>query len=290
MVHRLTNTGAFTFQHKDKSGQVLEDEGTIHQLGGMLSFIQSVNRFEASRHGKRGDPSRSPKVDGFNKVYRKFIMYRDFFGSDRPVIMFEGKTDNIYIRSAIRSLAKSFPYLAQVAKTGNVTLSVRLYNYTDTTKEILELSGGSDNLRKFILLYRKITSKFQAPKPKFPIVVLIDNDKGAKPIYGLLNELTGVHVTGGEAFLKAHDDIYVVPTPKIGSADSCIEDFFDKSVLTVTLSGKTFDKSNDFDVGNCYGKFAFAKAVVKRNEKTIDFSGFAPILSILSKIIEDHGK
>jgi hypothetical protein len=290
MVQRLTNTGAFTVRHVDKSNQIAEKEGNIHQLGGMLSFIHSVNRYDAGRFPKHGDASRLPRVDGFKKVYCKFLLYKDFFGSDRPVLMFEGRTDNIYIRSAIRSLAKSFPALAQVDGNGKVTLDVRLYNYTSTTREVLGLGGGSDNLKKFLILYRKVTAKFRAPEPKCPVIILIDNDNGAKQIYGVLRDMTGSQVTGNESFIRVCKHIYVVPTPKIGGAESCIEDFFDNSTLSVMLAGKNFDKSNDFDSEKSYGKVAFAKAVVKRNEKAIDFSGFAPILSTIDSIIDAHGE
>lgn len=290
MVQRLTNNGRFVVKHIDKDGQKIEQEGSLNQLGGMLGFIHSVNRFDAGRHGRHGDASVGPKVAGFNKVYRKFLLYRDFFGSDRPVLLFEGKTDNIYIRCAIRRLAKEFPLLATVDAKGKVELSIRLYSYTDTTKDILELGGGADHLRKFILLYRKVTAKFHAPKPNVPVIMLIDNDKGAKDIYSLLNKLTGTKITGDEPFIKAGGQLFVVPTPKMPGGQSCIEDFFDSDVLSVKLSGKSFDKSNDFDVGDAYGKAAFAKAVVKANEKMIDFSGFRPILSVMSDIVASYGK
>jgi RNA-directed DNA polymerase len=288
MVHRLTNAGAFQFRYKDKAGQVVEQEGNVHQLAGMLSFVRSVNDFERKRRPKEVVSQGSTKTSGFEAIYRKFLLYKDFYATDRPVILFEGKTDNIYIRSAIRSLAKDFTNLAGIDKNGKVTLSVRLYNYTSTTREILGLGGGSDNLKKFIQSYGLAVAKFKAEKSAFPIIVLIDNDKGAKAIYSVLKEITGAPVTGDDAFIKAHDDIYVVPTPKIGGTDSCIEDFFDESVLDVKLNGKSFDKSNEFDEGACYGKFAFAKNVVKPREKIIDFAGFAPILALMDSIIDAH--
>jgi RNA-directed DNA polymerase len=288
MVHRLTSTGAFQFRYKDKAGQIVEKDGNAHQLAGMLSFVKSVNDFERKRQPKVDVPHGSNKVSGFEASYRKFLLYKDFYATDRPVILFEGKTDNIYIRAAIRSLAKSFSNLAQVDKNGKVTLSVRLYNYTSTTREVLGLGGGSDNLKKFIQAYGPAVAKFKAEKSAFPIIVLIDNDKGAKQIYSVLKEITGVNVTGNEGFIKVHDDIYVVPTPKEDGEDSCIEDFFDESVLDVKLKGKSFDKGNDFDEGACYGKFAFAKNVVKPNEKTIDFNGFVPILALMDSIIDAH--
>lgn len=288
MVHRLINTGAFVFKKVNDLGETIEQEGNIHQLGGMLSFIHAVNRYNFGRFIKKESYPKTEKIEGFKKVYSKFFWYTHFFAPELPVIMFEGKTDNIYIHCAIRSLAGSLPRLAQTDASGKTKILARLYNYTDTTKEILGLGGGSGHLLNFLNSYQGAVKKFKAPTSKIPIILVIDNDDGAKRIYSRLREVTGQKITGDESFIRVYDRIYVVPIPKILGEDTCIEDFFDESVLATKLSGKSFNKKNNIDTDNQYGKFAFAKAVIKRNEKKIDFSGFAGVLSIVDSIIAAH--
>jgi hypothetical protein len=59
---------------------------------------------------------------------RQFLIYKDFYTAERPVVMCEGETDNIYLTYAIRSLAAEFPELAKIAPDGKISLKVRPYN------------------------------------------------------------------------------------------------------------------------------------------------------------------
>jgi len=45
-------------------------------------------------------------------------MYRDFWASEVPVILCEGKTDSVYLRGAIRRLATKHPNLVSMNAAG----------------------------------------------------------------------------------------------------------------------------------------------------------------------------
>lgn len=287
MVNRLCNTGEFQLVPASKAaGGKGEQNGTVEQLAGMLSFINSVRLFENERHKfESGWPTGGT---GFLEMYRKFLTYKDFYGAERPVILLEGKTDHIYLRCAIRQLADTLPQLAAKDSAGRVDLLVRLFRHTKTTGEILGLIGGTGDLKKFIAKYKETTSKFKAEKSPHPIIVVIDNDSGASGIYSIIKKNTGQEISGDKPFYKIFGHLYVVPTPKMGAKESSIEDLFPPSVLQATWNGKTF-KKKESDAGAHYGKYDFARYVIQAHQNEIDFSGFAPMLDTINAIIASHG-
>ena len=123
-------------------------------------------------------------------MYQRFLIYKHFFAGEVPVILCEGETDNVYLTHAIRSLARSYPQLATTNPAGKISLSIRLYKYRkSSTPRILGLhDGGTANLAKFIAIYKKETAKFKAPGQKQPVIILYDNDSGAKPIISAVSQ------------------------------------------------------------------------------------------------------
>lgn len=252
----------------------------------MLSFIYSVRLFDRKRHEIKGKKP-IPGDKAFIETYQKFLIYKDFYAANRPVILLEGKTDNIYIKCAIRKLADDLPHLANKNADGKVELLARLFNNTKLTDEILGLSGGSGDLKNFIALYRKTSRHFKSDKSPAPIIIIIDNDSGASGIFTIISNELKMKVTGVERFYKIHDHIYVVPTPKIDGKDTYVEMLFTADTLATKLRSKSFDQSEKKDGNQHYGKFDFARYVIKANEKNVDFSGFKPILKTIDSIISE---
>ena len=85
---------------------------------------------------------------------------------------------------AIQRLADSHPLLVEKRKNGNVVLKIRFFQRTATTKRILGLSGGSGELKELIENYLKFSKGIKAPGKEQPVILLIDNDDGAKGIFG----------------------------------------------------------------------------------------------------------
>lgn len=94
MVHRLLTTGSFTHTTgtKDLAGTPIkvEGKGTLDQLQGMLGFIDAIDRTyayvdEPNGSGKRKDKKLS--------AYARFLLFRNFYASESPVVICEGKTD-----------------------------------------------------------------------------------------------------------------------------------------------------------------------------------------------------
>ncbi len=179
MTAPVTANGQVSFEKR---------EGKLDELHGRLGFIDRIDMYnkEIAVKGEEADDLSTKEL-----TYRKFLIYRDFYVAPTPVILCEGKTDNIFLKHAIRSLVAQFPQLAQVDAKGKPHLKIRLYKYdTTSTARILGLnSGGSANLKDFIYEYKKNTDKFQAPGQQNPLIVVFDNDSGAKGIAGLAQQM-----------------------------------------------------------------------------------------------------
>jgi len=300
MVHRLFTKGSFEFVHRfvDSKGAVTLNKipGVTNQLHGMLGFINGVDL-----HNRNKDKTLSAKAKRLRdqssltdkeSMYRRFLLFKEFYAASAPVIICEGKTDNIYILHAIRSLATTHPQLAMAKTDGTIKLNVRIYKYSGTsTGRILGINGGSTDLGRLMVVYKSEIARFTAPGNQHAVVILIDNDSGAIPIYKIVKELTGTKPGGTEMFVHVTGNLYLVATPlKLGLAQSSIEDFFDDNIKSTVIGGKKFDASNDFDTATHYGKTTFARKVVEPNANKIDFSEFNAILSNVESAINAHAK
>jgi len=292
MVDRLFKTGEFEFVYKkhDENGEVIvaRSTGKREQLLGMLSYIDQVDEYNRKlREDNRLEPN---DANGRTALFRRFLYFDSFFAPNAPIIVCEGKTDNVYLKCAIKSLASSYPQLA--APTKPPKLKVRFFRYSDRrTSKITGVSGGVGGICKLLNHYHEdVTTKFRAPEPKHPVIVLIDNDMGADDIYGKIAGITKKKKPAGFAdFIHVTGNLYVVPTP-LGprKAHTSIEDFFDATTLATPLNGKVFSREKKLDTSTHYGKAAFALNVVAKNAGTIDFARFKGILDRVIKVIDDY--
>ena len=286
MVHNLVKTGKFEIREvTQRDGKtVLEKRpGTLDELHGMLGFIDSIDAYNKIYTSD----CPSDEMSSREKVYREFLVYRIFYAAQAPVILCEGGTDNVYLTHAIRSLAAEFPDLAEVMPDKKIRLKVRIYKYPQSsTARLVGLeSGGSGVLSTFIAAYKKEISRFTGPGLANPVVILYDNDKGAKSIRNTLKNVSKVLPTGAEPFVRVIKNMYAVPTP---GDPSKIEDFFSDTVKATVVNGKKFNDGKDFERDKHYGKKIFAHRVVRPRAGTVDFTGFRPLLANLAAAINEH--
>jgi len=290
MVHSLVKTGTFQIlgvTHKDGQAVLEKRPGTLNELHGMLGFIDSIDVYNKTHTSDALSDERSSN----ERVYREFLIYSTFYAAQAPVVICEGETDNVYLTHAIRSLVAEFPALGEVMPDKKIRLRVRLYKYpSSSTARLLDLKdGGSSVLSSFIVAYKKETKGFTGPGLTKPVVILYDNDTGAKSIRNAIKNVSKVMPTGAEPFVHVIKNLYAVPTPLGAAATSSkIEDFFDASIKAAVLDGKTFNPGDGFDRDKHYSKKVFAHKVVRPKADTINFSGFRPLLTNLTAAISKH--
>lgn len=285
MVNRLRSTG--TFSHSvvrlDATGltEISEKPGARNQLQGMLSFALQAERY---RLGSAAPPE---VLTGNERLLRRFLFYTTFANHDRPVIVCEGKTDSVYLASAIKRLSAAYPALS-TAESG--AYSPRFLRLSRSIERLFGLSGGDGPLKDFIHHYAEEYRHIKGPKGSKPVIAIFDNDSGARGVLRMLEGFYKMTLPLGGQFIRAHSNLYVVLTsPHVsGAPPHCIEHCFDAKTLAVTLSGKKLSLSNKALGPNEYGKAWFAEKVVKPNAATIDFSGFNDLLSVISYIVLNH--
>jgi hypothetical protein len=266
----------------DGTHAVEEVDGTPDQLEGTLSFIDSVKRHKQT-------VGRDHKRSGAEQLYRNFLFYRHFYAPQMPVILCEGKTDNIYLRCAIQALFDDYPKLA-VEKDKLIHLNIKLFNYSDHTKRLLGVAGGSGHFNGLIKDYRRILKPFSAPQAeRFPVILLVDNDSGAKGIYECVKSVTKSTCDGKQPFYFLGENLYLVPTP-LGAADAptMIEDFLPTKWQSEKLGAKSLNLGKDIDITKEYGKALFAEYVIKKNRADVDFVEMRAILDRIVAVIDDY--
>lgn len=320
MTHRLLNTGTFEVMG-EVAGKKTMQSGRMAQLHGMLGFIDQVDlldyRRELSALGMLGKEESSPenkarahlekeKLAFKELVYKQFLLFSQFYVASKPVIIGEGTTDSVYLVHAIRSLVGSLPFLATKSSNGEIALNVRLYRYfkrrkkkdavgyssvLSSTGRILGLKGGTGHIYDFILQYRGYLPRFHAPGAYEPVIVVLDNDDGAKDIFNYIKGVFKIPNPATEPFIHLEKNLYVVPVPLAGGAKAmAIEDLFPSSVTGTLVDGKSFNPDEKTKGPSHYGKVVFAHKVVRPSAATIDFSNFKQLLLNISAAIEAHRK
>ena len=301
MVYSLVANGGFTIRKtfRDENGAWVEknEPGAEARLRGMLSFIDSVRHFELHRQTRKEDVARDSKLsrrpirdmDRYERTYRQFLFFSQIFRPPQPLVICEGKTDNIYLRCALQKLSGKYPKLANVSGK-QITLLVDFFKYSNTTDRILHLGGGTGDLGEFVGNYGSAFNGLNYNGNRKPVIVVIDNDSGAKPIYAAIKKATRskLDIDGSLPYYHVRDNLYVVPVPKLGGKETAIEDFFEKPVLDTKLGGKAFSGADKFDPATQYGKHLFSEHVIKKNKNNISFDGFELVLDRIVQVLEVH--
>ncbi|MGW9064249.1 retron Ec67 family RNA-directed DNA polymerase/endonuclease [Achromobacter animicus] len=302
MSHKLFTTGSFdlpvTILKTDGSSEFTTVEGKMPQLHGMMSFVASLDRAHREAAAARGESMEETSIE---RLYRSFLYYRFFFRSEKPVILCEGITDNIYLRCAIRALRAYYDLLVR-PKADADDLLVKFYKYRGAgTDAALSLKdGGTGNLKNFIGGYRKAIEQFSGPGSEMPVIIVVDNDDAGRKVMRQACEIAGQRFDVSQEHVHVYRNLYVVSThPKplppgtptknaYQLSESCIEEYFSDEIRGQKLDGKTLNLQNTSSGIAHYGKMAFAKQIVERLSDPEDFSGFRPLLDRLNAVIKAH--
>lgn len=295
-------------------GNFLEDGevGNINQLEGRLNFIDQIDHFNRLRQKTPLNPVYSLNSHGFKtsllwtgreRTFSQFLFYRLFYANTKPAILCEGKTDNVYLKSAVSKLVGKYPTLAN-AKTSSKAyeLLIQFVKYSKRTRFLLELHGGVSYLNYFMCKYDKQYKFYSAARPANPVIIILDNDSGFggnknSGISGKLKSIKTVVVypktleqdNYREAdFIHVIHNLYIVLTPLDAGNHTAVEDLFDDKTRNIQVSGKSFNPSDKRDNTTEYSKEVFANKVVKANKDTIDFNGLRPLLDRIVKAVDHY--
>lgn len=235
------------------------------------------NHDQRKAGAKRNDPT------AIAELYRKFIFYKNCFALEKPLIVCDGKTDIIYLQSALKNLEVYYPSLIAKIDKKHV-YNIKFFKMSENMKEVFGIADGSSGLCALNDMFSDYIKQFIGQGKKHPVIILVDNDDGAKEIKARLKEKELVN-----EFYYRGDNLYIVPTPlnKYGK-NSMIEDLFDKSTLSVELGGKKFNPGKKINIKTEYGKVPFAEKVIKASWVSLNFQGFKALLDRIDKVLHHY--
>ena len=301
-----------------KSGEFVEAvdgkkvKGNINRLEGKLNFIDQIDHYNRLRQGEKLNPKYFLKKDAIKKsqaksrrylhnsrekTFSEFLFYRLFYGNNVPTILTEGKTDNVYLKAAIHKLASLFPKLAVVKSSSSpYKILTNFVDYNERTKYLLELYGGADYLKDFVIHYKKHFNHYKAPKPSSPVIIFVDNDSGPKDLINYVNKINDIEIFPAGAkdirsseFVHIFYNLYLVLTPQVkGYSETDIEHFFKDADRLRLHKNKCFNTVSKRDPDNDLSKESFATHIVHAQKHAIDFSGFTSLLERLVKVITHY--
>ena len=176
-------------------------------------------------------------------------------------------------------------------KGAKFTSAVRFLNYSHTVRDVMQLGGGTGDMKFLIIRYSENAKKYKHVPFAYPVILVIDNDDGAKDVFTVArnNGATGIGWASTDPFYYLGLNLYLVKTPEAKTKPfySAIEDAFDPALLATPVGGKTFDRSKTHAAPGKYGKQVFAERVVKPSASTTNLSGFIPLLDRIVAAI-DH--
>ncbi len=99
----------------------------------------------------------------------------------------------------------------------------------------MQLGGGTSDLKFLIIRYRENAAKFVHAPFAHPVIIVIDNDDGAKELFSVArnNGATGIGWASTDPFYHLGLNLYLVKTleSKVKPCYSAIEDAFDSALF-----------------------------------------------------------
>lgn len=298
MANSLFKTGKFTITEQDGNSR----DGTISELEGRLSFIDSIDFYNNLEKKKQPEPKFEPRIHtGVNKfrgilnsrekVYGRFLHYKNFFANEYPTVLTEGKTDNIYLKSALSRLQSDYPKLVNFkSSTTAYSPKIKFPDLNRKTMYLLDIGDGATPFVRFIQRYSDELKHFEKKKARNPVILVLDNDSGPRELLNYLankvsscpNDFSTLKSSG---FIHIFHNLYLILTPlKSGGKDSAMEDLFDTATLGRVINGKTFSAAQNFDDTKHYGKHIFSTKVIRSDKENINFDKFKYIFDEIEKV------
>ncbi len=270
-----------------------EQTASLKPLEGMLSHIYFVKARRDRKHKvnqlaiKAGEflPPHAP-VD----LYRKFLFYKHFVAPSAALIVAEGISDLTYMHCAIRSLAESFPALAEV-KDGKIIRLVNFLKPSGTTRDVLNLGHGASGQASLVSQYANNLKKYLHKPMEHPVIILCDNDDGPKTVFKNAKLKSGktISKTTIEPFYHLGENLYLIKIPEGTTANNIeIEALFQPDLLKTMIDKKPFDPKKMHGDEKAYGKVVFAEKVIRSNFANIDFTGFSSLLSRIDQCMTHY--
>lgn len=297
MAHALYSSGEFTI-----NGNV----GTIEQLEGRFAFINQIDKYN---HKIDGQPHEFGMLTAREREFKRFLFYKYFYRNSRPIIVTEGKTDVLYLKSALKALYKEYPKLITKNKDERFEFKISFLERNERLQYFLGVRiNGADTMQNVYKYFVDNSARERKNYPNYfnyfakrgnppenPVILLFDNELESKrPLYKFLHEQkiseNRIEELQQNLYLKLLEqaNVYLLTNPLTDGRGECeIEHLFLKETLEHKIDGKEFCLKDKYDITKFYGKEIFSK-YISSNYQSIDFSRFRPLLNALNSIVTSY--
>ena len=296
MAYNLYKHGSFTLDNA---------EGGINQLEGRFSFINQLDKYNNELDKTQKHNFRT--LNGREKQYQKFLYYKLFYMNEQPLIITEGKTDIVYLKSALKHFYTEYPSLITKNQNGEYDFKISFLKRSKRLKYFFNIEqDGADTMKNIynyfsshdIASYPDYLSYFNiisGVRPNKPVIFIFDNElESEKPLkkfanHAKLNAETKKELAESLSVkLTTEGNLFLLTNKLVNNQKECeIEDMFDKSTLEYERNGKTFSRNKNFDSNKHYGKEIFSQ-YISSNYRNINFDRFRDMLNNLNRIIESY--
>lgn len=265
--------------------RVRVEHSSPSRIRGIVEHIHNVKMFGDNRE----DRERREAPLAINELYRNLLFFINFIVRDKPLIVTEGKTDVIYLKLALAALAGAYPELVDVAGKSR---KIDFLGHNKKNKSVLKVGGGTGDIANLIRAYPKMVKRYSHAPMDHPVIIIIDNDDGSKPIFTAAREIgaPNISLASEQTYYHLCCNLFLVKTQSNGeNLKSCIEDYFDPALRNIQVSGKVFDPLSQKASAGTFGKIVFAKEIVSKQKKSIDFTKFGDLFDAIKSIISAYG-
>lgn len=265
MIDKYCKTGLYERSKHHSIGIDFSEKSLI----GIANHIKNIKGIKYN-HTNIIDKNLEPlqiyqNLKGFSKSYIDLMFHINFVHQSKIKIICEGKTDPQHIYNYLRNTD-----LFHKNQFDIISFEKHLSSFTQP----LNLSGGTDQLCKFIKMYSHLYKSID--KSKYPTIIFVDNDPAGNSTfntaksYSTYNEIKILRDSIRVAFVCKN--LYIIQ-----SAKHCpgIEYLYPSHVLEEKLEGKTLNLSNDkIKDDSEYGKIVFFHKIIKPLGKKIYLGKF----------------
>lgn len=286
MCHELFKSGNYALPSSFiRSEEFSENINDLNILTGVLNHILNVKSFRE----KFSDRSQTITINGIKRLWIKFNFFKHFYALEKPLIFCEGKTDNIYLKAAIRQLSSNLSPSLCSGSEKTFKYNVGFFNFSQHFHDSCSFAPGTGGQKHLIREYVKYLPKFKCEGKRFPVIIVSDNDKDGRGVDDAAQELKKrQHGTSRDGYTHIYANLYHVLLPNNSQQkNTTIENLLPENIFDQGIDGRRVNLGNNKTENNEIGKLGAAEYIFK-NQSTVDFSGFQNTLDIINKIILDY--
>lgn len=288
-VHRLLNNRPIRHENFiENFGENCEDRAA-KSPNALLSLESKLvhNYFIRNRSDNRKGDKKFHRPNATASLLTDFYIYKYFLKPGRPIIVTEGLTDILYLKSALKSSQTSIQHLCVKGAADDAAIICDFFNFPKLPGKLLGLTGGTGNIKQFLEKFSEFKKRIGDSLQSRSVIFLVDNDSGSEKLFRCIESKyhTKIDFSNDSPFHSFWKNMAVVKTPTLNAIKTDIEDFVDPNYTISPVNGRIFTRKENYDPTKNFGKMDLAK-IVYDNRKNIDFTNFFQILQRISDGID----